>query len=143
MRFMIDTSAFPLVHITYPSHAELHQIDEFVEALGVIHQRGRMSVLVDINPLDSSKATPVHRKRLAEGLDALTRKNPGIVISEAVVTSSAILRGVFTAYSWLKTDRSYPSKCLHDVATALAWTEARLGKAGLSIGGPRKAANDS
>lgn len=126
-----DLDAFPLVVITYPSYMTHAEADAYAEQLDRVLQRGRIGTVVDIRPIDSSAVTSTDRKHLAAVVDAVTRARAGALVAEAIVLDSPVLRGLYTAYCWLRVDRSYPSRAFAGVAPARSWVTAELTKAGV------------
>jgi len=127
----IDSAGFPLVLITYPAHMTPEEADAYGQELGEVFTRGRVATVVDIRALDSSVVTPTDRKYLAQVVDRVTKAHPGALVAESIVLDSAILRGLYIAYSWLRSDQSYPSRAFGSVDEARAWVLKQLQEAGL------------
>jgi hypothetical protein len=126
-----DISALPLVVITYPSYMTLAEANAYAQQLDQVLQGGRIGTVVDIRALDSSAVTSTDRKHLAAVIDAVTKARAGALVAEAIVLDSPILRGLYTAYCWLRTDRSYPSRAFAKVDQARAWVGTELTRAGV------------
>jgi len=127
-----DTDSFPLVVITYPTSMTPTDADEYGRQLGEVLARGRVGTVVDIRALDSSVVTSRERKYLALVIDAATKAHPGALVAESIVLNSAILRGIYTAYCWLRADKSYPSRAFAGVDEARAWVFTELRAAGVA-----------
>jgi len=131
-----DLDAFPLVVITYPSYMTHAEADAYAQQLDQVLQRGRIGTVVDIRAIDSSAVTSTDRKHLAAVVDAVTQARAGSLVAEAIVLDSPILRGLYTAYCWLRTDRTYPSRAFAKVEQARAWVSSELARAGaMPVGG--------
>lgn len=126
-----ELDAFPLVTIVYPPVMRPADADAYGDELDAVMNRGRIGTVVDLRKVDSRHAQAPDRKYLAETVDRVTRKHPDVLVAEAIVLDSAFLRGAYTAYCWLRTDRSYPSRAFGDVAQARTWVTERLKHAGV------------
>ncbi len=136
----IDTERFPIVRITYPAMLTEADVDEYTARLGEVLRRGKVGTVVDIRPLKPGTVGAADRQYLAAAVDDMTRAHPGRVVVEAIVMDSAILRGLYTAYCWIRKDASYQSRAFRDLADAEAWVREVLeaqGVLGVSGGGER------
>ena len=136
MSFAINTDEFPLVLIEYPRQASLEEIDAYIESLAGILARGRICTIVDIRNVSvvagKTSTTAKHRKHLATRLDEITLGHPNRIVSEAIIFDSTVMRGLYTAFSWLRKDKSYASRAFKSIKEARAWTNSQVVKAGLS-----------
>lgn len=128
-----NLDAFPLVVITYPSYMTHAEADAYAQQLAQVMQRGRIGTVVDIRAIDSSAVTSTDRKYLAAVVDAVTKTRAGGLVAEAIVLDSPLLRGLYTAYCWLRLDSSYPSRAFGTVDQARVWVAAELAKAKLGV----------
>lgn len=135
-KYIINTDYHPLVLVTYPPVLILSEFDAYISQLRPVYQRGKLALLADLRAGNPVRYSANDRKHLASAVDGLTLEFPNAVVAEAVVTSSAVFRGVFTAYNWLKKDRSYQSKCFTSTAVAVDWATEQLAEAGLQVKGP-------
>jgi len=127
----IETRAFPVVRITYPALLTDRDVDGYVEALGEVLRRGRIGTVVDIRALDPKAVGAAERQYLAAAIDRMTAEHPNRLVAEAIVMNSALLRGLYTAYCWVRRDASYPSRAFRDVAAAESWVRGQLRADGL------------
>ena len=128
---LIVVDRFPLVRIIYPDVMTFDEIDRFLSDLEPVYARGRLAILADIGNIAQGPAQ--QRRHLAAGIDRLTTRHPGICVAEAAVAASMATRGLFTAYVWIKRDKSYPSRVFAQMADATRWVEGELTAAGLSL----------
>lgn len=126
----VASSRFPLVFVTYPAQVGLADLPPFLAELEAVYQRGRLAVVADIGRI--ANASAAERQAAARGIDAITTKYAGRVVAEAVVTPSALLRGFVTAYTWMKSDKSYPTRCFATRAEAVVWATSRLTEEGIA-----------
>lgn len=120
----IDESGWPVVRITYPPVMGPRSIPEYVEALEAFGRRGEPYwSLVDIRMMEITKIKPSDRKELAEAVDDLNRRFPGVVQCEAVVHDSPVVRMMHTAHLWMRRELPYPSKIFPTEGEALLWIE--------------------
>lgn len=122
----IDTKSLPLVRITYPSVLSPEDVDEYAAQVGRLLSRARIATNVDIRQIDPTVPGVAGRKYLAEAVDRVTKAHPGRLIAEAIVMDSAVLRGLYTAFCWVRKDTSYVSKAFGDVVGAETWVHAQI-----------------
>lgn len=119
--FAVDASRLPLLFVVFPKRATAEDIDaHMARLLRLFQEHGPYALVADIDAIDPRAATPVLRTRFAEGVDHLAAR--GAFLAEAVVASSALVRGVFTAYSWFRQRKPYPISCFATRAEALVWS---------------------
>ncbi|MEQ9075112.1 MAG: hypothetical protein RLP09_14735 [Sandaracinaceae bacterium] len=129
--FLIDASGFPLVSIVYPADSPVEGIDRYLERIGRVFERGRFVTVVDIRAVSLAVAHAANRKRVAEGIDRLTEAFPGVLVGEAVVVANGLMRGMVTAYNWLRRDKSTPTEVFTGLDDARGWARERARLAGL------------
>lgn len=122
MNFIVDDSKFPLVFVVYPASVLPGALESFEKDLRAVYQRGPLAVIVDVSAVNPTTVSALDRKELASRMDSVTRDFPNTIISEAVVFSSTIIRGMYMAYNWVKQDKSYPSKSFSSVEQARVWS---------------------
>lgn len=122
----IDTAALPLVRITYPEMMTEEDVDEYAKRLGDLLATAHIGTVVDLRPINPTAAGAAGRRYLAAAIDGVTTKHPGRLVAEAIVMDSTILRGLYTAFCWIRSDGSYSSRPFADVPSAEAWVKAEL-----------------
>ena len=127
----INDRFFPLVFVIFPSQASEAMVDDYAARLEATYKRGRFIGVSSIDNIIGS--SPALRKRLASRIDDLTTRYPGTVACEAAIAKSAIVRGLFTAYSWIKSDKGYPSRCFGSFESAIVWAREEGAKVGLVV----------
>ncbi len=129
----IKTQRFPVVELVFPANPEPTDVQVFLDDLLPVFKRGKMAFVSDINLLKNAQVNAKMRQDLAEGIDRLVRAYPDHLLAEAVVASSPITRGIFTAYSWLKHNKAYPSRAFSTKQQAEIWAIEQLKKNGVKI----------
>jgi hypothetical protein len=129
----VDDRHFPLVFISYPVSLTGAGFDSILPHLDRLYGRGRLAIVADINPIVTAPATL--RAHVARQVDGLTSRHPRTCLAEAVVARSPFVRGVFTAYSWLKADKSYPSRAFPALKDAYLWAAEVLRGNGVFVPG--------
>lgn len=121
-----DESKWPLYRVYLPETALSHP--EFLELLdtldGLYLRAQHFGVL-----LDARAAPPLSAKErglAAERGNNAEARYPGLLVGFAVVLSSPLQRGVFTAIHWLL-KRSQTTRAFASTAAAEAWLSSRLG----------------
>jgi len=122
----VITDRFPLVLVVYPEEVALDDLPTFRAELRKVYARGRLAVVADIGRVRAAISTAEARTAIARVIDSVTMEFPGIVACEAIVADSAWLRGAVVAYTWLKRDRSYPTRVFKDRTAAITWARACL-----------------
>lgn len=124
--FEIDLAAFPVVWVTFPEGATLAQVDRHFQNLEAVYRElGAFVLVADINRVHVTENTAQQRARMAEGSDHLAAL--GAYRGEIVVAESAVIRGLVTAYSWMRRNRDYPFACVASRGEAVAWSSQLLG----------------
>jgi hypothetical protein len=107
-----DDSRWPLYRITLPDGAlSDHEFDNFVATLDALYERGQRYAIL----LDARSAPPLDAKRrqiLGERGKAISARRPERLSGFAVLLSSQLQRGIFTAIQWVAR--------MHDRARAFA-----------------------
>ena len=132
MEFVIDTSQFPLVMIRYPAQSSKENIAKYGQELDKVMKSGPLATVVDVRKVMVFSAGAEQRRFLAEQVDAATLANPGQLVAEAVVFNSKVLKGAYTAFNWIRKDKSYESRAFTDIESARSWSQAQLADAGLA-----------
>lgn len=120
-----DESRWPLVSVCLPQ-AELNdqEFDAFLDKLdGLFLRMQRFAVLLDARVAPA--LAPRRRKAVATRANAAQERHPGLMVGFAVVLSSPVQRGVFTAIHWLLR-RSDNTRAHATLAEAEAWLLERL-----------------
>lgn len=128
----IDTHDLPLVRISYPVLLTEVDVQEYASRLGHLLAQSCIGTVVDIRLLDPNAVGAADRQYLAAAMDATTRAHPNKLIAEAIVMDSAILRGLYTAYCWIRKDTSYRSRAFGDPAEAEVWVLSELESQGFT-----------
>jgi len=124
----IDTEALPLVRITYPALLTEADVDAYALKLRALFEEARIATVVDLRALAPNAAGAAGRQYLAAAIDVVTNAHPGRLVAEAIVMDSAIIRGLYTAYCWIRKDTSYPSRAFRDMQAAELWARAEFEK---------------
>jgi hypothetical protein len=116
----IDESKWPFVVVTMPSEALSNdELERHMDTLSLFWKRGQPFVLI----VDVRFAPPLEapqRRIVAERLDLLTDKAPGVLRGNAVVLNNTVQRGIVKVLTWL-TKRSYSMEPFGSLEDALAW----------------------
>ena len=131
MNFVIDDVRFPLVLIHYPEQASDEGIAQYGQQLEKVMGRGKLATVVDLRKVSVIPAGARQRRFLAEQVDAATLAHPGALIAEAVIFNSKLLKAAYTAFQWMRKDKSYPSQAFTEPEPAQRWAETRLREAGI------------
>lgn len=121
----IDNTQFPIVFVRYGSVNE-EDLSDFLLRLEPVYQRGHLAIIADATQASISDATAERRRILAEGLKKIVDKYPNHVISEAVILSNPLVRGILTAVNWVRDPKSFPHKAFKNEAEAVAWTKEQI-----------------
>jgi hypothetical protein len=96
-------------------------VDEFLAALTSIANRGPFVTIADAR--HSTSLDAALRRKLFEGLGLIHAK--GNWLAEAIVLDSPVLRGIVTAYSWVRAAKA-PLRVFATPEEADAWTRELL-----------------
>ncbi len=119
---VIDETDWPIVRITFPRTLGPRSIPDYVERLEALGRRGiPYWALIDMRTIEITKIKPSQRTELAEAVDELTRRFPGIVCCEAVIHDSPVVRMMHTAHLWLRKQMPHPGKIFPTEEAARAW----------------------
>ena len=125
----IDTSAWPIVLITYPGPGTLIETRLFIEKLAPIYQRGMSEPFVSINDLRllaQSKVLPEVRSSLNSGVNELLAAYPGSKIGEARVVPTLALRAAHAAANMTRRC-PFPMAVFTKVEDARRWGQQLVG----------------
>jgi hypothetical protein len=120
-----DTSAWPLCRISMPRVAmTATEFEQHLQYIGNLFRRSEpFGLLIDAR----GGAPPSARERQAIGqrMREWFERSPRGMVGMAVVLSSAIERGVFTAITWAA-GKTYPSRAFGTPEEAERWLRAAL-----------------
>jgi len=123
--FHCDDSHWPLFRISVTSSAMNDaEFMAFLATVDGLPLRGnRFAMLVDVRVAEPLSAQ--RRRIIGKHVEAFNARHPGAMVGTAIVMSSAIWRGVFTAINWLL---RHPQKirAFTTIAEAEAWLRAEL-----------------
>ena len=121
MEAQIDTSRLPILVTVLPPVFTVEAIDEFGRQLNLIFEaHGACYAITDATRL--AKSTATERIHVSAIIDDLATR--GAILSECIVVSSPIVRGVITAYAWLRKKTNHPFRCVGTMEEAMAFTLA-------------------
>jgi hypothetical protein len=116
----IDVSAWPLVRIgLYSVTPQL--VDAFLTQLAEIAERGPFVTVADARASSAPDANL--RRQLFAGLQRIHDR--GNWLAEAIVMDNPILRGIVTAYSWVRSVKA-PLAVFSTVESAERWAIEHL-----------------
>src|SRR5262249_48964677 len=124
MRVLYDSSRFPLIVTEWPDgDVDDESLDAWMKRSKEDWSKGRQIVLhVGIHP---TVMTAVQRKRVSE----FTKENPAglaeAVIAAAIVSDSAVVRGLITAINWFAPP-PFPQRIFAHRSEAEAWLRNKL-----------------
>jgi hypothetical protein len=117
---IVDAARWPWVRIVlYEASPEL--IDPFIDSLLALAKRGPF-----VTVADATKATVVDAKTRKRFFDGLQRvQDTGSWRAEAIVIDDPLLRGIVTAYSWVRKAKA-PLGVFSSVPAAEEWMKVTL-----------------
>lgn len=119
-----DDRQWPLVRIRLAQDLSEQEFEAALDYIDALFLRGqRFAVLLDVRT--AAPLTAPQRKAVAERSNASYARHPTRLAGMAIVMSSALQRGVFTAIQWLCKE-SHPTRAFADIAPAEDWLRARL-----------------
>jgi hypothetical protein len=119
-----DDREWPLVRIRQSHALSDHDFGALLDYIDALFLRGqRFAVLLDVR--EAPPLTAPQRKAVAERANKSCARYPTRLVGMALVMSSALQRGVFTAIQWLCKD-SHPTRAFGDITSAEAWLRACL-----------------
>jgi hypothetical protein len=121
MPIVVDTSTLPLLKIRYDGPFSDEELERLFRALeGVLKRDGQMAAVIDLR---TAVAPPANQRRAqGEWIHKNERKLGRKVMAAAIVTDSAIMRGVVTAIFWVR-PLPCPTRVVPDLALAREWIE--------------------
>lgn len=127
MRAEVDESELPILKVRYPRIGGIEELEEvFATYRRVARENERVAYLLDMRQWSPLGQGAELRKRAAalyaENVDALARS----AVCEARVVSNPIVRGVLTAFDWIKGDACWPCRTFTDMDAARRWVEEQL-----------------
>ena len=132
MKPRLDLTEFPLVVITYAASMTAQEADTYGVELATLLARGKVGSVVDLRAVDTARVSASDRAYIAKVVDSVTKRYANTLLAEAIVLDSTVLRCMYTAYSWLRVDRSYHSHAFGNVAEAKAWVREQLRQRGVT-----------
>ncbi len=126
--FRVDTKDLPLVYVHYPeevgSDAAIERLWERYLELAESHSR--LVFLIDMRDVHLRAAAASRRKRMGELYQQHVGRLARSCVGEARVVSSTLLRGVLTAFDWIKGESRWPCATFESEVEARMWLRARL-----------------
>ncbi|HTV20922.1 MAG TPA: STAS/SEC14 domain-containing protein [Polyangiaceae bacterium] len=124
-----DDKDWPLFRATVPrTEMDDDEFMAFVTTLDELPLRGgKFAVLLDVRASPPLSAT--RRQLLGERGNASYARYPGAMTGMAIVMSSAIQRGIFTAIHWMMR-QPQQVKAFASIGEAETWLRARLRESG-------------
>ncbi|MFV8756429.1 hypothetical protein ACNOYE_38265 [Nannocystaceae bacterium ST9] len=131
---VFDTRSLPIVFATWSGVPDLELIDAYfatqVQQSTILRPSGRKMIIIS-DCRTMGRATPVARKRIAELSDAQRELFGATMLGSCTVFSSALIRGVLTALSWLDPGLRVPT--FATLEAAVAWAAQQLVAAGVAV----------
>jgi hypothetical protein len=123
----LDESLLPILVVTYPKDMTIEMLDAlFANYLRLARERDQLAYVVDMRFLDLSLVGASGRRHAAE-LHARHRKELArSSVCEARVVSSPLMRGVLTAFDWIKGEGLWPCETFATREEAVAWINQKL-----------------
>ncbi len=123
----LDGSKFPLVRITLPPNPTEEDTVEVYRAYDTLLARGRHVLLVDLRKLNPLFGHARARQVTLREVEARTHVFDKMLIAEARVVSGSVVRGIVTAFEWMRRrPRSFPLEVMEDEKAALRWLNEHL-----------------
>ncbi len=120
MKVEVDSSQWPIVHLTFPVEVTFADVEQLAESVRTIFRaRGPVALVADIEALRVRTVTPMLRSFIAEEVDKLAVQ--GAIVAEAVVVSHPLLRGLHLAYTWARRSCDYPARTFTTIQEATQW----------------------
>ncbi len=119
---ILDDSEWPVLRVVYPPVVRPDSIRRYVAALEGVCTRGEPYwCLVDLRQVNITYAKPADRKRLAEAVDEVQDRFPGLVQCEACVSASVVVQMLHRAHIWMRRNLPYPSRIFASEEEARGW----------------------
>ena len=129
----LDGSKFPLVRITLPPNPTEGDTVEVYCAYDTLLARGRHVLLVDLRKLNPLFGHARARQVTLREVEARMHVFDKMLIAEARVVSGSVVRGIVTAFEWMRRrPRSFPLEVMEDEKAALRWLDEKLAADGTS-----------
>ncbi len=121
----IEDSKAPLYRHTYPSDADIDEVERFVRAWErlVLSHTTPYAVVADLSHV--LKASSLARKAFADLQQRIATHEALYCAAAALVVPNAFTRGLITAVYWVSPP-SYPYKLCSTVSEGHAWASAHL-----------------
>ena len=132
-----DDSKWPLYRVYLPKEdMDDREFGAFLGTLDGLHLRAqRFAVLLDARV--APPLSPKRRQLAGERAKAMSARYPGLMLGFAVVLSSAIQRGVFTAIQWVVRG-AFPARAVGTLGEAEEWLSSMLHAGGVDAPPPSR-----
>ena len=115
---------WPVMRITLPSTMEIPEIDDFCGTISRNYaERDGWVQVVDMSAVQPMSVPATTRRHFASASDVVDRDFPNGTRAQAICSPSTVVRGVFTAYSWLKNHSGFEIKTFASQAEADPWVQ--------------------
>ena len=138
MQPQADVSRWPIIEVHFARRSSLEELDahfDFLEEM--FRTRGRFLTVSAIDDIGPETATAVARRLVADRIDDLASR--GAFIAEFVVVRSPFMRGVFTAYSWLRKNKTHDLRAFARMEEALQAAQSYVDSGGAGSAEARSA----
>ena len=136
----IDSDHKPLYVLTIPQQRVDGELQAAVNAISETHRHVSSPIAWIVDASALLGAVPSERQIMVDAEKRNAHYSSQFNVGTAVVAPSAIVRGIYTAITWLA-PLVYPSKVVRDVHEARRWTNEQLTAAGVEL--PRYSAPPS
>jgi len=125
--FEIDESQRPIIVVTFPAMVSPEAYKELFRQYVSISNRGeKVGYVIDMRRFNPIAAPAAMRRLAAETFAAARPHLVKVTVCEARVVSSAITRGVLTAFDWL-TGSKWPCRNSTSMSDADRWVREQMG----------------
>ncbi len=132
---VLSTKRLPLLVATWSGTLTVDLVDRYFAAhyavLHALQAQGRRCVLITMG-LAAGRPSPIVRRRIVERMDDDREIAERVLIANAVVVESAIVRGAMVAMSWVDPTLRVPM--FASEAEAFEWARQRCEQAGVRSG---------
>jgi hypothetical protein len=132
-----DDSKWPLYRVYLPKgDMDDREFSAFLETLDGLYLRGqKFGVMLDAR--EAPPLSPKRRQMTGERGKEMSARYPGLLLGFAVVLSSAVQRGIFTAIQWVVRG-AFPSRAFGTLGEAEAWLTSMLKAGGIDAPPPSR-----
>jgi hypothetical protein len=130
----MDDAAWPLIIGTCPAQMGEASVPPLIAFFERVHARKeRFCIIIDTRPLRTMPSAKWRKDITAWSTDAtIEAASNRYAVATAVVTPSALARGVFVALGWLRKPAS-PLQAFGTMAEAARWCDELLLRAGVPL----------